>query len=370
MGSTNVEAMNNSNNNIPPERKWTIYDIAREVGVSTNTVSKVLNRKPGVGAAMRRRIEEIIRHVGYTPHIGARGLRAKRNACIGVTVPAPFDVVPVSQSFLLWLFTLLYEVFSDKGEYICFDLNPFAAGEDVDYSRGVSERLFKACLLVGPLAPNDVRLSQIHRSGIPYLTLGRLNAMPECSSATVDYVAGAYMSARYLLERGHRRVAMLKAFQGFQPGIERRRGYERALAEFDLPVDEALIKNVTFGGRDLAHRVEDLLRDHSVTALIECSATEDGASIREGMLRAGRRPGEDIEVVSWTYQQDASVLREESTHVWLPVREAATEGIWQLADWTYGRRNGPINIVYQPELYETCGEKEIKKPKRLFEPRE
>ena len=77
-----------------------------------------------------------------------------------------------------------------------------------------------------------------------------------------------YLSTRHLLQRGHTRIAMLKAFQGFQPGIERRRGYERALKEAGLPVDESLIKNVTFGGKDLAHRVEDLLQDHSVTALI------------------------------------------------------------------------------------------------------
>ncbi len=359
--------MNDANNTSGHERKWTIYDIAHEAGVSTNTVSKVLNHKPGVGAAMRSRIEDIIRRVGYAPHIGARGLRAKRNACIGVTVPAPFDVVPVSQSFLLWLFTLLYRVFN-KGEYICFDLNPFAAGEHVNYARGVFEQLFKACLLLGPLALNDTHIRQVHQSGIPYLALGRLDTMPECSSATVDYKKGAYLCTQYLLKRGHTRIAMLKAFQGFQPGIDRRRGYERALEEAGFPVDESLIKNVTFGGKDLAHRVEDLLQDRSVTALIECSATEDGASVREGMRRAGRQPGRDIEVVSWTYQQDASVLQEESAHLWLPVREAATEGIRRLADWMYGNLRGPIHILYQPELRETSGEQEIEKPKRLFEP--
>lgn len=362
--------MNNDADNTGRAHKWTIYDIARVAGVSTNTVSKVLNRKPGVGAATRRRIEEIIRRVRYAPHIGARGLRAKQNPCIGVTVPAPFEVVPVSQSFLLWLFILLYQVFSTRGEYLCFDLNPFAVGKDADYARGIFEQLFKACVLVGPLALNDSRILQIHRSGIPYLALGRLDTMPECSSATVDYVSGAYLSTRFLLERGHTRIAMLKAFQGFQPGIERRRGYTRALEEAGLEVDEALIKNVTFGAKDLAQRVTELLQDRSVTALIECSATEDGASVREGMRQAGRRPGRDIEVVSWTYQQHASVLQEESAHVWLPVREAATEGIQQLADWTDGRRDGPIHILYQPELHETSGETEIQKPRRLFEPLE
>jgi len=349
------------------ERKWTIYDIAREAGVSTNTVSKVLNRKSGVGLPLRLRIEEIIRRVGYRPHIGARGLRAKQNACIGVILPAPFDVAPVSQGFLLWLFALLYRVFGSQGEYVCFDLKSFTAQGEVDYARGVFEQLFKACILVGPLALNDERIHQVHQSGIPYMALGRLDTLPECSSATVDYTAGAYLSTRFLLERGHKRIAMLKGFQGYQPGIERRRGYGRALEEAGIPVDESIIRNVKFGARNLAGVVEDLFRDHSVTALVESSATEDGASLREGMLRAGRRPGRDIEIVSWTYEKDASVMREETAHLWLPVRESAAEGVEQLADWIYGRRNTPINIVYQPELLVSSGGREIETPKRLFE---
>lgn len=362
--------MNESGDNPGKMHKWTIYDIAREAGVSTNTVSKVLNHKTGVGPATRQRIEEIIQRVGFSPHIGARGLRAKQNACIGVSVPAPFDVAPISQSFLLWLFALLYRVFSIHGEYICFDLSPFTARGEVDYARGIFEQLFKACVLVGPLAVDDKRIFQVHKSGIPYMVLGRLDALPECSSAAVDYIAGAYLSTQYLLRRGHTRIAMLKAFEGYQPGIERERGYGGALEEAGLPLDESLIYNVKFGAKNVTNVVEDMLRDHSVTALIESSATEDGASVREGLRRAGRQPGRDIEIVSWTYNENVSVLHEETAHVWLPVREAAEEGIVQLADWIYGRRSGPIKILYQPVLRETAGEAEIGKPRRLFEPLE
>lgn len=350
--------------------KWTIYDIAREAGVSTNTVSKVFNHKNGVGPETRKRIEAIIQRVGFAPHIGARGLRAKQNACIGVSVPAPFDVAPVSQSFLLWMFALLYRVFSVHGEYICFDLSPFTARGEVDYARGIFEQLFKACVLVGPLALDDKRIHQVHRSGIPYMVLGRLDALPECSSAAVDYVTGAYLSTQYLLRRGHTRIAMLKAFQGYQPGIERLRGYGRALEEAGLLLDKSLIHNVKFGAKNVTSVVEDMLKDRSVTALIESSATEDGASVREGLRRAGRQPGRDIEIVSWTYNENTSVLREEAAHLWLPVREAAEEGIGQLADWIYRRRNGPVQVLYQPVLRETSGEAEIEKPRRLFEPLE
>ena len=50
---------------------WTIHDIAREVGVSAKTVSRVLNNKSGVGAAARERILKLMEEVGYQPHICA-----------------------------------------------------------------------------------------------------------------------------------------------------------------------------------------------------------------------------------------------------------------------------------------------------------
>ncbi|MFA7693680.1 MAG: LacI family DNA-binding transcriptional regulator [Candidatus Hydrogenedentales bacterium] len=351
----------------PRQGEWTIYDVAKVAGVSTNTVSKVLNKKPGVGIATRKRVEKIIKDVGFSPHIGARGLRAKQNACIGVAMPVPFEASPASQSFLLWLFTLLYKVFSGPGEYVCFDLATLAPQVSVDYARGLFAQLFKAFLLIGPLAVDDSRIRLIHNAGHPYLALGRLDAFPECSSATVDYVEGAYQSTRFLLERGHTRIAMLKAFEGYQPGVERLRGYEKALNEAGVSMDPALIQNIQFGPKNVTVAVEALLQDRSITALIDASATEDGVSIREGLKLAGRDPEKNLEVVSWTYNKGVSVLHEEVAHLWLPVRESAEEGVSRLADWIYGRSEGPIKVLHQPVLEESVGEKEIEPPTRLFE---
>ena len=84
-----------------PKGQWTIHDIAREVGVSAKTVSRVLNHKSGVGRELRDRILQLMEDVGYQPHIGARSLRRRQSACIGVTIPASPIEAPLSQSFLL-----------------------------------------------------------------------------------------------------------------------------------------------------------------------------------------------------------------------------------------------------------------------------
>jgi len=350
-----------------PNKSPTIYDIAREAGVSAKTVSRVLNGKSGVAKETRARILEIMERVGYHPHIGAQSLRGPLRGCIGVALPAPMDVVPISQEFFLWLFSELHRIFGSRGERICFDLNPYAVSPKGDYARSVWEHLYSACVVVGPLAVDDTTIGRVHEAGIPYLALGRLDSLPECSGATVDYEEGAYLSTKSLLDRGHKRIAMLKAFTGYQPGVDRLRGYRRALEEADLPFEERLVRSVSFGARNIANVVYRLLADRDVTALVDCSATEDGASLREGARRAGRVPGRDFDVIVWTYTHNAAVLSEACAHVWLPVREAATEGLELLAEWFYGEREGPINVLFNPILDEDVAQKEIQKPRRLFD---
>lgn len=350
----------------PNPGAWTIYDIAREAGVSAKTVSRVLNSKGGVGEKTRTKILELMQRVAYHPHIGAQALRGKQRGSIGVTLSNTLQDVPLSQGFFLWLFEEVYRVFGSKGEYVCFDVNPHATGY-ADYARGLWEKLFKACIVAGPIATNDTTIHKIDASGLPYVALGRVDSLPNGSSATVDYEEGAYISTRYLIERGHTRIAILMAFHGFQPGVERRRGYLRALSEAGIKPDESLMRSVTFGAQNTASIVHRLLTDRDVTALIDSSGTEDATSLREGARKAGRLPGTDLEIVAWTYADDAGVLDEASAHVWLPVREAAAEGIEQLAEWLQGKRTGPIKVLYRPILSPGLQKVIIPRPKRLFD---
>ncbi|NLV41177.1 MAG: LacI family transcriptional regulator [Candidatus Hydrogenedentes bacterium] len=346
---------------------WTIHDIARELAVSAKTVSRVLNRQSGVGAETRRRIEELMEKVGYQPHIGARSLRGHHNACLGITLPAPVGEVPLSQEFLFWLFNYLYQIFGTRGEYVAFDLNPRGAGEAQDYARGVWQQLFKALIIAGPLRPADTVLRRLHDSGTPYVVIGRLDSLPEASCAAVDYEEGAYRSTRYLLDRGHRRIAMLKAFSGFQPGIERMRGYRRALEEAGIAFEQDLVIPVSFDAQRIIGAVHRLLADRTVTGLIDSSGTEDGASLREGARRACRDCGKDFDLVAWTYVNNAAVLPEAAAHVWLPVREAAAQGIVDLFSWMTGDRTSPVRVLYPPVLDERRFAVEVPKPRRLFD---
>jgi len=175
------------------------------------------------------------------------------------------------------------------------------------------------------------------------------------------------LSVEHLLGRGHRRIAMLGGFAGFQPGLERLRGHRRALEEAGIEHDLGLVRFVGFDNESFATGVQELLADPTVTALVDASGTENGPGLREGARRAGRVIGQDFELVTWTYVRNAAVVREATAHLWLPVREAAEEGIGLLADWLAERRDTPIQLLYLPEIDASPKDVEVPQPRRLFD---
>jgi len=349
-------------------KKITIYDIARMTGVSAKTVSKVINFKDGVKEETRKKVLEMVEKLGYHPNIFARSLRANQPACVGVTFPAPIEIIPFSPNFFLWLFMELYRIFGKKGDYICFDMFPYELGKVENYARGVFDNLFKSCIIAGPLALSDIIAKRIHETGIPYVAFGRLESFSDLSYATVDYEKAAYISTKFLIDKGHKHIALLQAFHQYQPGMERIRGYKKALEEANLPFSERNIKYVNFGARNVAIRIQQLLSDPNITALIDSSGTENGEAIREGFKRAGRTIGKDCEVLSWTYESKGCILHEASAHVWLPVRESASEGLELLAKWLEGKMEGPIKVLFNPILdTERIHDREIEPSYRFFD---
>jgi LacI family transcriptional regulator len=143
----------------------------------------------------------------------------------------------------------------------------------------------------------------------------------------VDYEEAAYLSTRFLIDHGSHPHGDAAGLDGFQPGAERRRGYQRALEEAGIPFDDSLMRPTTFDSDQNVRLTHRLLLDRDITALVESSGTEDASRLREGARRAGRMPGENLDIVEWTYTYKASVVSEAVAHVWLPVREAGSEGL-------------------------------------------
>ena len=345
---------------------WTMQDIAHRVNLSPKTVSRVVNGEEGVSEDTRKRVLEIIKEVGYVPHSGARSMRSDPRDCVGVTVPAPVNQVPISESFFLRLFAEMYHIFGEEGHVICFDMNPHATDVTGNYARGLWEQRYSACVICGPLKEDDPVIRRVHSAGFPYLSFSRLDSVPDISSSVVDYEEAARQSAEYFIKREHTRIGMVQGFKGFHSAIERERGYRRAHRDGGVRVDPDLLYPVNFGAHEIVEAVRTLLSDHTVTALIDASGAQDAESLREGARLAGRELGKDVELLTWTYAGDSGVLKEACARMWLPLWEAGIEGLKELKRWFDDEIEGPIQVLVPPTLYDTPTLNDLPEPRQFF----
>ncbi len=231
--------------------KYSLQDVARRAGVSTATVSRVMNKMKYVSADVKERVDRAIADLQYTPNRVARRLRVREGdrKLIGVLIPDiqnPFyvDVVRGIDELVLQ---------NDYAIYIC----NFA--QDYNREKAYLTRLKSESvdgLIVAPYHEKDKLVISLVNDGFPIVCVDRGLGDVEVDLVVVDNENGAYNAVKHLIELGHRRIGYAGGLFSIPTSRSRKDGYERALMDHGLPVDEELIR---FGdskhgsGKKLAH---------------------------------------------------------------------------------------------------------------------
>lgn len=206
--------------------KPTINDIARIAGVSKKTVSRVINDSPLLTGATRDKVKAVIAELGYVPNPQARALARGRNFLIGLVHDNPNAqmILNMQQGILDGLhgteFAMLVQPVNRSSPSLIKDLREFI----------VRQRLY-GIVLLPPISENDAVAQMCVEAGCRYVRMG--SAILDDSEHMVasndrDAVRDA---TRFLIEQGHRRIAIVKGPQGFRSATERLAGFEDALAE-------------------------------------------------------------------------------------------------------------------------------------------
>ncbi len=183
----------------------TIYDIAREAGVSASTVSRVINDKPGVNRQTRERIRALLAEHRYVPNEAARGLVTQSSRLVGVLVA---DIR--NQHHIEGAYYIAQEL--ARLGYCALVLN--TGGSDEERAAGIrmlETRKVEAAVLMGSIFQTEAVRDAIACS-LPEAPVFMLNGemdLPNVYSVLSDDRAGTADCVAYLAERGRKRVAFL-----------------------------------------------------------------------------------------------------------------------------------------------------------------
>ncbi|MDD4796632.1 MAG: LacI family DNA-binding transcriptional regulator [Eubacteriales bacterium] len=212
-----------------------IKEIARLAGVSTATVSRVVNQTGRFSRDTQKKVQAIIAQYGYRPDAVARGLRTRSIAAAGIVVPDITDAfcAGVTLSLQQRLFTLGYAAL------LCNTAHS-AGGEGRQVELLVAQRV-GGLVYIGGQGP---ALS----AGLPLVCIDRVPPTADGGESPVlieaDNVQGGYLATRALLGRGRRRVALMTQQNSLPGHAARRIGYQKALWELGLRAGDDLLLQV------------------------------------------------------------------------------------------------------------------------------
>ena len=218
-------------------RKATIYDIAREAGVSTATVTRVVRQDPKVKEETRGRVQQVIDAHAYTPSVSAQNLEAGRSRALAVVLPV------ISNTYFNRIFDAAYWEAERNG---C-SVRLFQTRENQAISPEIVSELIR-CRMDGVLfagsiwsTDRDDLNTALDKLGkyMPVATICPPDVALDCICIQSDLVNCSRLPVRHLHTLGHRRIAFIGGSMHSKDASRRGAGFLEQLRQMDLPDDPA-----------------------------------------------------------------------------------------------------------------------------------
>ncbi|MGJ3238575.1 MAG: LacI family DNA-binding transcriptional regulator [Anaerolineae bacterium] len=287
----------------------TMRDVAKEAGVSHQTVSRVINNKGEISPETRQHVLDVIEKLNYRPSHAARSISTNKTRTIGLMVPT------IANPFFSELVRGAQDVCREEGYNLFLCITNWDQDLEREAINSLASHPADGILICSSRLPVD-ELTDLFSNGIPHIH-DRGFSHSSSRSITIDHNEGCRLALEYLSKLGHKHIALL-AGPKTHPGTSndyRVQAYKRVLKDLKLPlVSEYIVHNPLFpdGGYDGASSI--LNRFPQVTALL---AHNDLVAI--GAMRAchdlGYRVPEDCAVIGFSDISLATMVKPSLTTV-------------------------------------------------------
>lgn len=291
----------------------TIYDVAREAGVSMATVSRVVNGNPNVKPMTRKKVLGAIERLGYRPNAVARGLASKKTTTVGVIIP------DISSLFFSELARGIEDIATMYKYNIILCNSDQRLEKELQLINTLLEKQVDGLLFMGAEIKED-HLQALTSTQVPTVLAATRDADNKLPSVTIDHYQAAYDATEALIQRGHKRIGMITGpMSDPLGGLMRFEGYKQALKDAGISLDEALVAGGNlFYESGLAHTKEFLQLKEPPTAIF---AANDEMAI--GAIHAVQDSGlhvpNDVEVIGHDNIRLTEMVRPRLTSVVQPM---------------------------------------------------
>lgn len=309
----------------------TIHDVARHAGVSSMTVSRVMNGKRHVSAATRERVNAAIAELNYSPNLTARSFSSS------VRVGAIYSN-PSSSN----LGAFLMGAFRQSGTSGCqFLIEPgVTEAEAIEGLSRLIEARIGGVILPPPLCDNPTMLDMVRRAGVIPLAFATARPREGISAIIVDDYKGAFDMTRYLIDLGHRSIGFIQGDPQHSPSQRREQGYRAAMAGASLNIRKEWIAPGKFTYKSGLDAARQILNSDARPTAIFASNDDMAAAVSAIAHGMGLRIPTDLSIAGFDDAPIASTVWPELTTVRQPIADMAARAVTLLSDQVRAARAG------------------------------
>ncbi len=281
----------------------TLKEIAKECGVSTATVSNILNGKKKVSEETRERVMSVVKARGYKLNYVAQGLRRQKTQTIGVIAEdiAQFTTPEIIEGIM--------ETCEERGyRTIVQNLRLYSRWQDLWFD---NERMYHSVM-----DPAVQEMASIRVDGIVYVAghARKISKFPsdydipsvlayaysqekDVPSVVIDDEEGARKAVEYLIGKGHTRIGVMAGEQENIHTKLRILGYQKALFEAGILYDPELVVYAGWN-KDLSYHAASNLVDKDVTAIF-CMSDRIAGGVYKYLFEQGKEAAKDVSVIGF-----------------------------------------------------------------------
>ncbi len=321
--------------------KITLSTIAEELGISTATVSLALRDSPLVADVTREKIKTWAREVGYIYNRRAAALRTSRSDIVGVIVR---DII--NPFFAEILGSIEAELGSNRQTFLLCNHE-----DDLEMQNDFISTLMQFGadgVIMSPSIGTTVKdIEQIEANGLPVTMVARSVEGADVPTFLGDDKEGFKLITSYLLDLGHRNIAIIGGTSKTSTGRDRRAGYLAAYHQHNIDPVTMIDIETPYDRKAGYEVVQQILGTDNPPTAIACCSDTVAIGVMNGLRRLGLEPGIDISVTGYDDIDEAAICAPPLT----TVNDGHHEIGHQAARALYGKIRGeeqPGETVYIP----------------------
>ncbi|SOD98382.1 LacI family DNA-binding transcriptional regulator [Spirosoma fluviale] len=294
----------------------TIKDIARELNLSTSTVSRALRDSTEIGAETKKRVLELAHRLDYNPNPVALSLLSSQSNDIGVIVPE------IANPFFAIVIAGIEDVAFAQGYHVVI----YQSHED--YEREVlnvkhiyNRRKDGLLVSVATTTTDYTHFKNIHERGFPIVFFDRICEEIDTHSVSVDDFEGGYKATEHLIQQGCQRIAHVSGPDHLLISRRRFQGYRAALLDYGRPLLDDLVISSPYSPANALETVQLLLTMPNRPDGIFASSDNIAIGCHAAIIAAGLRMPEDIALVGFSDLPIAAMLNPPLSSVAQPAFE-------------------------------------------------